>query len=173
MSIWRNILKKALPTLTFCMALTVTTNAFALSCVRDGFDLELTFRANKAADKNVVYVLGKFSGHPAQKPGATTKPIADSNGTTIVKQPKTTIYNLLFSGKVMTNRGEKPFRQNVKVTASCLASWCGNVPNSKQKTIAALTKTPSGYAMTAGPCSPNTFSNQIKKDWAKLRKLVK
>lgn len=166
-------MKKTLPTLTFCMALIITTNAFALSCVQDGFDLELTFSANKSADKNVVYVLGKFSGHPAQKTKSKTEPIAGTNGIAIEKRPKTTISNLVFSGKVMTNNGEEPFRKNVKVTASCLASWCGNVPNSKQKTIAALNKTPSGYTMTAGPCSPNTFSNQIKRDWAKLRNLVK
>lgn len=153
--------------------LLTTSQAYALSCAQTGFDLEATFQANKTANKNVIYVLGSFSGKQSKTKQLDTKPVAGSNGISIVTFPKATTSNLVFSGKVMTKNGTKPFKQKVKITASCIASWCGNIPKSGQKTIAALTKTTSGYAMTAGPCAPNTFSSQINKDWTKLKKLVR
>lgn len=151
-----------------------TTQSHALSCTSTGFDLQANFEANKKAGSNVVYVLGNFSGK--QTPQRTTKKPAskDTNGfSLILQQPKDTISNLVFSGEMMTKNGAKPFKQKVKVTAACAASWCGSIPKSGQNTIAALTKTKSGYTMTAGPCSPNTFSKSIDSDWQNLQRLVR
>ncbi len=155
------------------IVLFTSTQAYALSCTPTGFDLEASFKANKAAGQNVVYVLGRFSGKQNLPSTTNKKPIAGSGEISIIQFPKATTSNLVFSGKIMTKNGAKPFKQKVKVTASCLASWCGNIPKSGQKTIAALTKTTSGYTMIAGPCEPNTFSNQINTNWKKLKRLVR
>lgn len=153
------------------IALMTTNQAYALSCASTGFDLEANFKANKAAGKNVIYVLGNFSGKQVKQIKRTKK--TGSNGISILLPPKSTVSNLTFSGKVMTRNGAKPFKQKVKVTASCIASWCGNIPKSGQKAIAALTKTKSGYTLVAGPCAPNTFSRSLDTDWNKLKKLVR
>ena len=155
------------------IVLLTTSQAYSLSCAQTGFDLEATFHANKTANKNVIYVLGSFSGKQSKTKQLDTKPATGSNGISIVTFPKATTSNLVFSGKVMTQNGTKSFKQKVKITTSCIVSWCGNIPKSGQKTIVALTKTTSGYTMTAGPCGPNTFSSQLSKDWAKLKKLVR
>lgn len=155
----------------FSFTLMSATQSHALSCASTGFDLEAVFMANKAAGKNTVYVLGSFSGK-TNKPSTVQKSVG--NGLSIISQKKkAATSNLSFSGKVMTKNGAKPFKQKVKVTSSCIASWCGNIPKTSQQTIAALTKTSNGYTMTAGPCGPNTFSNQIQKDWQKLKRLVR
>jgi len=157
----------------FGFTVITSTQSYALSCASTGFDLETNFKANKKAGKNIVYVLGSFSGKQSAQI-RTNKSITGTNGITRLRQqPKATVSNLAFSGKVMTKNGAKPFKQNVKVTATCVASWCGNIPKSGQQTIAALTKTNSGYIMTAGPCSPNTFSKQVRQDWQKLKRLVR
>ena len=153
--------------------LLTTTNAFSLSCTRDGFDLESTFKANQSAGENVVYVMGRFSGQDAKKPEPETKPVTGSNAIEIIEPPKETTSNLLFSGKLMTKSGAKPFKQKVKVTSTCLGPWCGHIPGPDQTTIAALTNTISGYKLIAGPCDPNTFSGQVKEDWSKLRNLIR
>lgn len=155
----------------FSFTVLSATQSHALSCAASGFDLETVFKANKIAGQNTVYVLGSFSGKinkakPLQKPAV--------NGLSIVSQKqKAATSNLTFSGKVMTKNGTKPFKQNVKVTSSCVASWCGNIPKPGQKTIAAITKTNAGYTMVSGPCNPNTFSRQINTDWNKLKRLVR
>ncbi len=150
-----------------------TTSALALSCTREGFDMESTFKANELAGKNVVYVMGRFSGQRTDNSKPGTKPVAGSNAIEIVEPPKETTSNLLFSGKLMTRLGAKPFKQTVKITSTCLGPWCGNIPGPDQTTIAALTKTLSGYKLTAGPCDPNTFPSQVNKDWKKLKILIK
>lgn len=158
----------------FSLILISTSQSYALSCTSAGFDLEKSFQFNKKSGKNVVYVLGSFSGKqtPQRQTGGSVS--TGTNGMSLVlEQPEDTISNLSFSGKVMTKNGAKPFKQKVKVTAACAASWCGSIPKSGKKTIAALTKTKSGYTMTAGPCSPNTFSQNIDADWKKLKRLVR
>lgn len=165
------ILKSLAILIAASFTLLTSTNAYALSCAQTGFDLESTFKANKASDQDVVYVLGTFSGK--QTKAKIQMKQTGVNGIAIVKSPKSTTSTLSFSGKVMTRSGAKSFKQKVKVTASCIASWCGNIPKSGQKTIAALTKTNSGYTMTAGPCAPNTFSRQVNADWKKLKRLIK
>lgn len=156
------------------LVLTTTSQTYALSCASTGFDLETNFKSNKAAGNKVVYVLGSFSGKQSAQIKKNKSVKTGTNGISLVRQqPKATVSNLSFSGKIMTKNGAKPFKQKVKVTTTCIASWCGKIPKSGQKTIAALTKTASGYTITAGACGPNTFSNQIKKDWQKLKRLVR
>ena len=167
-------LKSAAYLTAFSLVLISTSQSYALSCTSAGFDLEESFQFNKKSGKNVVYVLGSFSGKQTPQRQTNNSAIEGTNGTLLVVQnPKDTVSNLSFSGKVMTKSGVKPFKQKVKVTASCAASWCGSIPKSGQKTIAALTKTKSGYSMTAGPCSPNTFSQNLDTDWKKLKRLVR
>lgn len=158
----------------FSLVLISTSQSYALSCTSAGFNLEESFHSNKKSGKNIVYVLGSFSGKqtPQRQTGGSVS--TGTNGMSLVReQPEDTISNLSFSGKVMTKNGAKPFNQKVKVTAACVASWCGSIPKSGSKTIAALTKTKSGYTMTAGPCNPNTFSGQVDADWKKLKRLVR
>ncbi len=157
----------------FSIAAITSTHSHALSCASTGFNLESIVKANKAAGKNVVYVMGSFSGKQNKPTKSTSKPVAGNSGLLVANFPKSATSNLVFSGKVMTKNGAKPFKQKVKVTASCTASWCGKVPKSGQKTIAALTKTSSGYTMAADPCGPNTFSRQVNEDWKKLKRLVR
>lgn len=167
-------MKSATYLTAFSLVFLSTTQSFALSCTSAGFDLEESFQFNKKSGKNVVYVLGSFSGK--QTPQRQTKKSTSKgiNGISLVlQQPKDTVSNLFFSGMVMTKNGAKPFKQKVTVTAACAASWCGSIPKSGQKTIAALTKSKSGYTMTAGPCSPNTFSQTVDADWKKLKRLVR
>lgn len=158
----------------FSFALLSTMQSHALSCASTGFDLETQLKANKKAGKNVVYVLGSFSGKQSKRLKVNKSVSKGTNGISIVNQQlKGSVSNLSFSGKRMTKNGEKPFKQKVKVTTTCIASWCGNVPKSGQQTIAALTKTKSGYTMTVGPCSPNTFSRGLDTDWIKLKQLLR
>lgn len=158
----------------FGVILISTTQSYALSCASSSFDLESNVKANKLGGNNIVYVLGSFSGKQTPQLKTTQSVAKGTNGVSLIqRKPKDTVSNLSFSGKVMTKNGAKPFKQNVKVTATCIASWCGNIPRSGQKTIAALTKTASGYTMTAGPCNPNTFSRGLDTDWQKLKRLVR
>ena len=167
-------LKSAAYLTAFSLLLISTSQSYALSCTSAGFDLEESFKFNKKSGKNVVYVLGSFSGKQTPQRQKNNTVSKGTNGISlVVQQPKDTVSNLSFSGKVMTKNGAKPFKQKVKVTASCAASWCGSIPKSGKKTIAALTKTKSGYSMTAGPCSPNTFSQNLDADWKKLKRLVR
>lgn len=166
-------LKSAVYLTAISLVLISTAQGHALSCTSQGFDLEESFQLNKKSGKNIVYVLGSFSGKQTPQRQTNKSVSTGTNGISLVRQhPKDTVSNLSFSGKVITKNGAKPFKQKVKVTASCAASWCGNIPKSGQKTIAALTKTKSGYTLTAGPCSPNTFSRQVDADWKKLKRLV-
>lgn len=159
---------------TISIILMATNQSHSLSCVRDGFDMEATFKANKTAGNNTVFVFGHFSGKQTPQPKRKNIIAKDTNVISPIQHhPNGSVSNLSFSGKVMTKNGAKPFNQKVKVTVTCAASWCGNIPKSGKKTIAALTKTASGYTMTAGPCSPNTFSGQVQKDWQKLKRLVR
>ncbi len=151
-----------------------TPQGYALSCASTGFDLEASYKANKKAGNNVLYVLGSFSGKQTRQLKTSKSVSKGTNGISLVRQkPKATVSNLSFSGKVMTRNGAKQFRQKVRVTTTCIASWCGKIPKSGQKTIAALTKTASGYTMTIGPCNPNTFSRGVDTDWNKLKRLVR
>lgn len=152
------------------IALMTTNQAYALSCASTGFDLGESFKANKAAGNNVIYVMGSFSGKQAKQIKQTKN--TGHNGIAILLPPKATVSSLIFSGEVMTRNGTKPFKQKVKVTSSCIASWCGTIPKSGQKTIAALTKTRSGYTLISGPCAPNTFSKGLDTNWDRLERLI-
>jgi len=171
---WDVIMRLATPLTVFSLILMTTTQSHALSCASTGFDIQESFNANQKISKNIIYVLGSFSGKQTPQGKAKKTVSKGTNGFSLIqRKPKATVSTLTFSGKVMTKNGAKPFKQKVKVTATCVASWCGSIPKAGQKTIAALTKTPSGYAMTAGPCSPNTFPGQLDKDWQRLKRLVR
>lgn len=150
-----------------------TAQTHALSCAPNSFDLETVFKANKQSGNNVVYVMGSFSGKQTNTKKSVTKKKPGNGIKLINPNREPMVSNLSFSGKIMTKNGAKPFKQKVKVTATCIASWCGYIPKSGQQTIAALTKTKTGYTLTTGPCSPNTFSRQIETDWSKLNRLVR
>jgi len=153
------------PVLAIIMA-AVTTNAYALSCTRDGFDLAKVITANKKAGKNVTYVIGTFSGKHPNQIGTIQK---QQKGTKRLKRLQTVstdrsqTYTLKFAGKQVSKDAVKPLKTNVTVNSNCLSVWCGNAPKNNTPTIAILDIGASGkLTLNTGPCRPNIFKGGLE-----------
>lgn len=152
------------------------TNALALSCTHTGFDLIETAKANKASGKNAIYVKGDFSNVKTNiKTQKAKKPtlLKDTKLRSINQQGTPVTGTASLKGNQMTSRGEKRFKAIVKIKTTCAGPWCGKAPKPNQKTIIALIKKGATYEFTSGPCSPNTFTQNIDSDWKRLKKLLR
>jgi len=159
-------------TIAFAATTAVSTNAHALSCRAQGFSLQEQYNENKASNKKVIYVLGNFSLN--QKKTKKKKP--NFRGTTIKRVPlsgKPTVASAFFSGQKLTKAGAKPFKTNLTVKFSCAGPWCGKLPNKATRTIAILQKDKSGYSINVGPCTPNTFSDNLNSNWTQLKSQIR
>lgn len=139
--------------------LTSISQANALSCAREGFDLEATFNKHAASSEKIMFITGRFSGGPAR------------SGTFGGKSTKTT---LNFTGAAIGKNSLPKLSSSVEVHSQCLASWCGPLPPNGVETIAAVKVTGSGkLVLNSGPCSPNQFQNDVKNGVALIQKCMK
>ena len=130
-------MKALLATLTaITIAMMSSSQAYALSCASNGFDLETHFKTNKKTGKKITYVKGHFSGGSKSKATPNFRGTGINGGIKLVPQNgKATKTIVNFSGKRMTRSGEKAFRTKVIVQTSCLSVWCGKVPQNSQQTL--------------------------------------
>lgn len=126
----------ALPPL---LALLMTAGpALSLSCIRP--DPVRSYQ--QAADAEEVYLLvtGTLSHDPASVP---PKPEDGQSAT----MPAT-----LTGAFLNADRFEGAFAAPVTVSLDCVASWCGQMPEPSAEVLAFLQETPTGYALSLGPC---------------------
>ncbi|MCP3971449.1 MAG: hypothetical protein GY717_14245 [Rhodobacteraceae bacterium] len=114
----------------------------ALSCVQP--TVEQAFNITHSAAEAYVPVLGRFSGVPARMDAGSSMPQDRS-------------YSARFKGIALTQRGvDIAMNVPVWVTETCVASWCGNIPNGTQ-VLTWLRVHGKSYSLTIGACRGNTF----------------
>ena len=138
-------------TLTLCLLASQTTQAFALSCARDGFDLASVYNKHAASDQKIMFIVGKFSGG---------EPRTDQNDL----PRKTKNYDMKFEGSSISRSSLRPLSKTVRVKSTCLAHWCGGIPQKGVNTIAAVNVTSANsFVLVSGPCASNQFAHEIDK----------
>jgi hypothetical protein len=146
------------------MAITVsamisTSPTWALSCSSEGFELSSTY--NRLADdaSKTVFATGRFSGGPKRK-------------GTLGGKPKTE--NIQFTGQLIGQNGLVPWSGKISVKSTCVASWCGYLPQNGEEVIIALKeKSGEGYVLETGACAPNQFSGNVEAGIARLQACMK
>ena len=137
--------------LTLCLLVSQTTQAFALSCARDSFDLASVYNKHADSDQKIMFIVGKFSGG---------EPRTDQNDL----PRKTKIHNMKFVGSSIDRTKLHPMSKTISVKSTCLAHWCGGIPQKSVETLAAVDVTSGNNpVLLSGPCASNQFTHEIDK----------
>lgn len=136
------------------------TQAQALSCM-PADHIASYVQARDSAEVYTV-VRGSLTG----RPDLPTPDLSDQN-------PTSPQYTAQFKGHRISTRGfSVPFETQVNVTEQCVAVWCAQVPE-QEDAVLFLRQTPSGWALSEGPCGGSVFpdpSDTVIKDLTRCAK---
>lgn len=129
------------------LALFGAQQAAALSCMRP--NLARSFNFYEQSDDKFVIAVGKLTPTdkiPDYKQGVSREVAAE------------------FKGGFLGRWGVKDQPpQTVMIKTSCLASWCGAIPERSVDVLAFIKKTPAGLVLETGPCHGEYTENPSKK----------
>ena len=139
------------PALTSLALLAVTAGpALSLSCMKP--DPARSYTQAAEAEEAYLVVHGKLSHNPDAVPER-------KSGEQPISFPAT-----LTGAFLQADGFHGAFAAPLTVTVDCAMTWCGEAPESSVDVLAYLQETPTGYALTLGPCGGWMFTDPTTED---------